>query len=181
MHIIFTAIDIPKEPKTAIGLAMPTASIFVVPIAPTPMGLGNFLSLVLSSIKVFIIIFIPSLCLFLTDLCCTLCLFSSPTFGQVALTSRIEVGSSSATISGLASEATTFFSRFDQAETDDLDPVDFWGARALYIDFHGFWVLEKCITHLEAVYSSHGDFMQEFLFWSLYRGALPQVVGEHDE
>ena len=78
-------------------------------LAPTPMGPGNFLSFVLSSIKAFIITSIPSFCLFLTNLCCTLYFFSSLTPIEVAPTSRFEVGSSSATVPDPASEAATFF------------------------------------------------------------------------
>ena len=62
------------------------------------------------------------------------------------------------------SEAIAFFTRIDLTEINDLDPVNFWGARALYVDFHGFQVPKECITHLEAIYSSRGDFMQGFLF-----------------
>ena len=78
--------------------------------------------------------------------------------------SRFKVGSSSATVPDLASEAVAFFIQFDQPETNDLDPVDFWAARALYVDFHGFRVLGECIPHLKAVYNSRGDLMHEFLF-----------------
>ena len=77
----------------------------------------------------------------------------------MALTSRFEVGSSFVTVPDLASEAVTFFARFDLLETNDLDPSDFWGVGAPYVDFNGFWVLEECISHLEAVYNSRGDFM----------------------
>jgi len=56
----------------------------------------------------------------------------------VASTSQFEVGSSSVTVPDLASEAVTFFARFDLPKTNDLDPSDFWGARAPYVDFHGF-------------------------------------------
>ena len=66
--------------------------------------------------------------------------------------SWFKVGSSSATVPDLASE------------TNDLDPVDFWGARALYVDFHGFRVLGECIPHLKAIYNSCADLMQGFLF-----------------
>ena len=60
------------------------------------------------------------------------------------------------------SEAATFFTRFDQPKVNDLNPVDFWDLRPLYVDFHGFRVLGDCVSHLEAVYSSCGDFMQGF-------------------
>jgi len=57
------------------------------------------------------------------------------------------------------SEATTFFTQFDQTETNDLNPADFWGAGASYVDFHGFQVPEECVTNLDVVYSSHEDFL----------------------
>ena len=65
--------------------------------------------------------------------------------------SRFEVGSNSATVLDLVSEAATFFIRFEQPETSNLDPTDFWGAGSPYGDFHGFRVLEECISRLEAV------------------------------
>ena len=70
--------------------------------------------------------------------CCALYFFSGSTFVEVALTSQFEVGSSSTTVPDLASEAASFFARFDLPETNDLDPLDFYGARAPYMDFHGF-------------------------------------------
>ena len=76
--------------------------------------------------------------------------------------SQFEVGSSFATIPDLVSEATAFFARFDQPEVSELDLVDFWGSRPSYVDFHGFRVPEDCASHLVAVYSSRGDFMQGF-------------------
>ena len=120
----FAATDIPKEPKTVAGLAMPIAP-SAIPVAPTPMGPSNFLSLVLSSIKAFIIISIPSLCLFLANSCCTSYFFSSLTPNKVAPTSRFEVGSSSTTIPDLASEAAAFFTWFGLPKINDLDPADF--------------------------------------------------------
>ena len=77
----------------------------------------------------------------------------------MASTSRFEVGDSFATIPDSVSEATTLFTWFDKAKTNDLDPTDFWGTGAPYVDFYGFQVLDKCVTHLEAVYNSHRDFM----------------------
>ena len=56
----------------------------------------------------------------------------------MALSSRFEVGSSSTTIPNPTSEDAIFFIRFDQPETNDLDPADLWGAGAPYVDFHGF-------------------------------------------
>ena len=42
LFIIFLAIGIPEEPKTAANVAMPTAPTYTTPIAPTSMGPGNF-------------------------------------------------------------------------------------------------------------------------------------------
>ena len=47
---------------------------------------------------------------------------------------QFEVGSSSATVPDLMSEATTFFTRFDQPKINDLDPAVFWGSRPPYVD-----------------------------------------------
>ena len=41
--------------------------------------------------------------------------------------SQFEVGSSFATVSDPVSEAVAFFTRFDQPEVNDLDPVDLLG------------------------------------------------------
>ena len=73
---------------------------------------------------------------------------------------QFEVGSSSTTIPNLVSEAVAFFAYFDQPEVNVLDPADFWGSRPPYIDFHGFRVPEDYASHLVAIYSSHGDFLQ---------------------
>ena len=42
--------------------------------------------------------------------------------------SQFEVGSSFATISDPISEATTFFTHFDQLEVNDLGPAEFWAS-----------------------------------------------------
>ena len=76
--------------------------------------------------------------------------------------SQFKVGSSSAIVLDLVSEAAIFFAHFDQPEVNDLDPIDFWGSRPPYVDFHDFRVLEDCASHLEALYSNRGDFMQGF-------------------
>ena len=73
--------------------------------------------------------------------------------------SQFKVGSSSATVSNPMSEAAAFFARFDQPEVNDLNPADFWGSRPPYVDFHDFRIPEDCASHLEAVYSSCGDFI----------------------
>ena len=95
----------------------------------------------------------------------------------MAPTSRFEVGSSSTTIPNLVSEAAVFFTRFDHAETNDLDLSDLWGAGSLYVDFHGFRVPEECITYLEMVYSSCGDFMQGFLLGRSAREHFLKLLG----
>jgi len=91
------------------------------------------------------------------------CFSPSPTPIEVAPSSWFKIGSSSTTIPDPASEATTFFTWFDQPKVNDLDLVDFWGAGSPYVDFHSFWVLRECISHLEVVYNSCEDFMQVFL------------------
>ena len=73
--------------------------------------------------------------------------------------SQFEVGSSSATILDPISEVAAFFTHFDQPKVNDLDPADFWGSRPPYVDFHDFRIPEDCASHLEAVYSSCGDFI----------------------
>ena len=75
---------------------------------------------------------------------------------------QFEVGSSSATVPNPVGETVAFFGHFDQPEINDLDPVDFWGSGPPYVDFHGFRVSQDCVSHLEAVFSSRGDFMQGF-------------------
>ncbi|KAK9994215.1 hypothetical protein SO802_023918 [Lithocarpus litseifolius] len=55
------------------------------------------------------------------------------------------------------SEAVAFFTRFDQLEVNDLDPVDFWSSSPPYVDFHSFRVPEDCVSHLEAIYSNRED------------------------
>ena len=94
--------------------------------------------------------------------------------------SQFEVGSSFATIPNLVSEAIAFFTRFDQPEVNDLGPTEFWGSGPPYVDFHGYQVLEDCVSHLVMIYSSHGDFMQGFRLGHSTR-ALLEDVGECDE
>ena len=69
------------------------------------------------------------------------------------------MGSSSATVPNLVGEAVAFFVHFDQHKINDLDPANFWASGPPYVDFHGFRVLQDCVSHLEAVFSSWGDFM----------------------
>ena len=76
--------------------------------------------------------------------------------------SQFEVGSSSATVLDPVGEAAAFLTHFDQPEINDLDLADFWVSSPPYVDFHGFRVPQDCVSHLEAVFSSRGDFMQGF-------------------
>ena len=57
--------------------------------------------------------------------CYISCFFPGPTPVKVPPSSWFEVGSSSTTIPDPLSKAATFFIRFDQPETNDLDPADF--------------------------------------------------------
>jgi len=91
--------------------------------------------------------------------CCVSCSLLGP---LPTVLSQFEVGSSSVTIPDPVGEAATFFAHFDQPEINDLYPTDFWGFGPLYVDFHGFRVPQDCVSHLEAVFSSRGDFMQGF-------------------
>ncbi|XP_075656684.1 uncharacterized protein LOC142626859 [Castanea sativa] len=91
--------------------------------------------------------------------------------------SQFEVGSSSATVPDPASEATAFFTRFDQHEVNDLDPADFWGFGPPYVDFHGFRIPKDCASHLVAIYSSRGDFMQGFQYGRSTREHFLKLLG----
>ena len=95
----------------------------------------------------------------------------------MASPSQFKEGSSSATVPDFESEAVAFFIRFAQLEVNDLDLADFWGNGAPYFDFHGFQVLEECVSHLEAVYNNHGDFMQGFLFGRFVREHFSKLLG----
>lgn len=64
--------------------------------------------------------------------------------------------SSSAAIPNPVSEATILFIHFEQVEMNDLDLAGFWGTKPPYVDFHGYWVPDDYVRHLEAVYHSHG-------------------------
>ena len=91
--------------------------------------------------------------------------------------SQFEVGSSSVTVPDLVNEVATFFARFDQLEVNEFDPVDFWGSGPPYVDFHGFRVPKDCASHLEAVYSSRGDFMQGFRLGRSAREHFLKLLG----
>ncbi|KAK9998190.1 hypothetical protein SO802_017793 [Lithocarpus litseifolius] len=130
--------DMPEEPKAVVDPTMPIAPVFAVPAAPTPAGPSNFLTFIPSSIRILVIALISFLRLLLTGLCCALCSLSGPSLAKVALTSQFKINSSSTNVPVLASKAAAFFTHFDQAKTNDLDPSDFWGAGSPYVDFHGF-------------------------------------------
>ena len=90
---------------------------------------------------------------------------------------QFEVGSSSATVPDLVSEVAAFFAHFDQLEVNNLDLADLWGSGPPYIDFHGFKVSQDCVSHLEAVYSSQGDFMQGFHLGRFAREHFLKLLG----
>ena len=119
----FAATNILEDPKAVISIAIPTAFTSATHVAPTPMGSGNFPSLVPSLI--FIIGLIPLLRLFLVNLYSISYFFPGPTPVEVTPSSWFEVGNSSATVLDPASEAAAFFIRFDQPEANDLDPAGF--------------------------------------------------------
>ena len=81
---------------------------------------------------------------------------------MLIVTSQFKVGSSFAMVPTPVGEAAAFFACFDQLEINDLDPTDFWGSDPPYVDFHGFKIPQDCVSHLEAVFNSRGDFMQGF-------------------
>ena len=87
------------------------------------------------------------------------------------------MGSSSATVPNPVGEAATFFVHFDQPEINDLDPTDFWGSGPPYVDFHGFKVPQDCVFHLEAVFSSQGDFIQGFRLGRSAREHFLKLLG----
>ena len=91
--------------------------------------------------------------------------------------SQFEVGSSSATILDPVSEAIAFFTRFDQPEVNDLGPTEFWGSGPPYVDFHGYQVLEDCVSHLVTIYSNRGDFMQGFCLGHSARDHFLRMLG----
>ena len=91
--------------------------------------------------------------------------------------SQFEVGSSSTMVLDPMGEAAAFFVHFDQSEINDLNPVDFWGSDPPYVDFHGFRVPQDCVSHLEAVFSSWGDFMQGFCLGRSAREHFLKLLG----
>ena len=87
------------------------------------------------------------------------------------------MGSSFATVLDPVGEAATFFVHFDQPEINDLDPADFWGSGPPYVDFHGFRVPQDCVSHLEAVFNSQGNFMQGFCLGHSAREHFLKLLG----
>ena len=71
----------------------------------------------------------------------------------------------------------TFLTRFDQPEVNDLRLADFWASDPPYVDFYGFRVPEDCVSHLVMIYSSHGNFMREFLLGRSVREHFLKNVG----
>ena len=119
--------DISEGPKATADPTMPTIPTSTVPITPTLIGPSSLLIFVFSSIKIFIIALISSLRSFFTGLCYTSCFLPSPSPVEVALTFRFENGSSFATILDSVSEVVAFFTRFNQAETNNLGPIKLMG------------------------------------------------------
>ena len=54
------------------------------------------------------------------------------------MSATFEIGSNSNAAPNPVGEATAFFTRFKQAEMNDLDLADFWGTGPPYVDFHGY-------------------------------------------
>lgn len=114
-----------EESKATVGPAVPTAPISAVPTAPIPAGPSNFLTFVPSSIKNFVIVPTSFLRFLAKGLYCALNFLLGLSLAEVALTSCFEIGSNYAIVLDLVSEATTFFARFEQVKTNDLDPENF--------------------------------------------------------
>ena len=109
-----TLMDMPEESKATVGPPMmPTTPISTTPTTLTPTGPSNFLTLIPSSIKTFVIAPIYFLHLVLKGLCCALYSLSGPSPAKVALTFQFKIGSSFAIIPYPMSEAATFLTRFE--------------------------------------------------------------------
>ena len=93
------------------------------------------------------------------------------------ITSQFEVGSSSVVVPDPVGKATTFFARFDQPKINDLNLTDFWGSGPPYVDFHGFRVPQDCASHLKAIFSSRGHFMQGFCLGRSTREHFLKLLG----
>ena len=88
--------------------------------------------------------------------------------------SQFETGSSSIAV---PDDTATFFARFDQPEVNDLGPADFWASGPPYVDFYGFRVPEDCVSHLVMIYSSGGNFIQEFRLGRSTREHFLKMLG----
>ena len=107
----------PEESKAATGPTVPTALI--------PAGPSNFLTLVPSSIKTFVIVPTSILHFLAKGLYCALNFLLGLSPAKVASTSCFEIGSSFAAVLDLMSEVVAFFAHFEQVETNYLDPANF--------------------------------------------------------
>ena len=143
---------------TASVSTVPSVPVSILPTAPIITGLGELSFPLFLSSFFFFCAFVFSL--FLKKKLLVLCLVLFLIGPLPTAPSQLEMGNSSATIPDLVQEATTFFAHFDQPEVNDLGPVDLWGSRPPYVDFHDFRVPEDCVSHLVIVHSNRGDFMQ---------------------
>ena len=109
--------DMPEESKAATGPTVPTALI--------PAGPSNFLTLVPSLIKTFVIVPTSFLRFLGKGLYCALNFLLGLSLAKVAPTSCFEIGSSFAAVLDLMSEVIAFFAHFEQVETNYLDPANF--------------------------------------------------------
>ena len=88
--------------------------------------------------------------------------------------SQFEVGSSSVAV---PDDAITFFAYFNRLEVNNLGLADFWPSGPPYVDFYGFRVPEDCVSHLVMIYSSRGNFMQEFRLGRSAREHFLKMLG----
>ncbi|XP_050249028.1 flocculation protein FLO11-like [Quercus robur] len=166
-----------EEPRVAADTEMPTATSPATPVTPVSV----MFSTPVSAVSTVSVSAVPTVSVSATLPAPIPAISTNPILmGPSPLPtapSQFEVGSSSATVLDPMSEAAAFFARFDQPEVNDLDPVDFWGSGPPYVDFHGFRVPEDCASHLKAVYSSHGDFMQGFRLGRSAREHFLKLLG----
>ena len=94
-HVVM---NMPEESNATVGPAVPTIPIPTVPTTPIPAGPSNFLTLVPSSIKNFVIVPTFFLHFLAKGLCYALNFLSSPSPVEGALSTRFEIGSNSATV-----------------------------------------------------------------------------------
>ena len=144
--------DTPKEPKNAV--------VYVEPITPIPAYPGNSLSF-------------PSLCVPSLLILCPLILFISLPKAYTMLVLRFLAywGNFECYVWGWEQ----FYYCSLPRERGHFLLYSLWvggnewswfnrllGTRPPYMDFHGYWVPNNCVRYLEAVYRSHGNFMQRF-------------------